>query len=668
MVHPPESNDSPSTDNSAQIEQDVKGDRNQVIGQANYSNVVNAGDNATINLPPIPTEKLDSSTIPNNLPRSGAIAFVGRDDLLKNLDDQLQNNERIGITGVRGMGGIGKTELALQYATYNLPIYPGGVCWLQARDQQIATQIVSFARANLGIKPPDELEADEQVRFTWQRWPEGNALIILDDVTDYDAIAASLPPSDPRFKVLITTRINLGSSVKAIEIEELTDESAIALLKSIVGDERIETQIVDAEKLCEWVGNLPLGLELLGRFLARKADWAIAKLLERLESKRLDAKALVSSESGMTASLGVAAALDLSWTELDEEEKDLGCLLGMFAVAPIPWNLVEQCIEELSKPHQKSLFTQLTSFLFRKKESQQLSSQLNLEKLEDCRDGLRDRSLIKRVDEGIYQIHQIVQEFFREKLKEKGDDAIALKQSFGWVMVAQAQILDATPTLDQIEQVRGAIAHLEETANQWLSVLDQEDVIWPFVGIGRFHQGQGNYSLAEPWWSKSYEDLRNVLGEEHPDVATSLNNLARLYSDQGRYDEALPLYEDALDLRKRVLGNEHPDVASSLNNLAGLYSDQGRYDEALPLYEDALDLWKRVLGEEHPDVASSYWNLGVLYHDQGQHQKAKSLYLPALEIYRKRLGNDHPNTQNLLSWLNAIPDHIEPLPLEDLGL
>ena len=89
---------------------------------------------------------------------------MGRDDLLRRLDEQLQGNERIGITGVKGMGGIGKTELALQYAiaSYNKNKYPGGVCWLQARDKEIATQIITFAKANLGIKPPDELEADQQ--------------------------------------------------------------------------------------------------------------------------------------------------------------------------------------------------------------------------------------------------------------------------------------------------------------------------------------------------------------------------------------------------------------------------------------------------------------------------------------------------------------------------
>ena len=86
----------------------------------------------------------------------------------------------------------------------------------------------------------------------------------------------------------------------------------------------------------------------------------------------------------MTASLGVAAALELSWTELEEEEQDLARLLGMFAVAPVPWTLVEQCFEEKDP-----------------------------DDLEDWRDTLRDRSLIKRVDEGKYQLHQIIREFFQ---------------------------------------------------------------------------------------------------------------------------------------------------------------------------------------------------------------------------------------------------------------
>ncbi|HEY9824684.1 MAG TPA: NB-ARC domain-containing protein [Stenomitos sp.] len=175
---------------------------------------------------------MPKGSIPNNLPLSGAIAFIGREDKLAELDRQLQNCDRIAITALKGMGGIGKTELALQYAirAYRQERYPGGVCWLRSRGEEIATQIVSFARVNLGLTIPDDIEADEQVKFIWQRWPEGNALIVIDDVVEYSAIIDYLPPSNARFKVLMTTRKqNLAATVTSIDIEELSDEAAIAV-------------------------------------------------------------------------------------------------------------------------------------------------------------------------------------------------------------------------------------------------------------------------------------------------------------------------------------------------------------------------------------------------------------------------------------------------------
>ncbi len=282
---------------------------------------------------------------PQNLPRSGVVEFVGRKSTLKELHDQLQNNQRIAITAIAGMGGIGKTELALQYAIdqQQQGQYPAGLCWLRARDREIATEIVIFAQTHLGLRIPEQLEIGAQVRFCWQHWPEGEVLVVLDDVTDYQSIEPYLPPADPRFKLLITTRLDLGSTFQEVAIEELDEDSAIDLLESLVKDGRIRSQLADAEALCQWVGYLPLALELLGRFLARKPDWSIDRLLQALDEKRLTARALVKTENGMTGQLGVAAALELSWQELNEPEQELACVLGMFAIAPIPWSLVEGC-------------------------------------------------------------------------------------------------------------------------------------------------------------------------------------------------------------------------------------------------------------------------------------------------------------------------------------
>jgi tetratricopeptide (TPR) repeat protein len=510
----------------------------------------------------------NSAKIPQNLPRSGVVQFVGRDQKLIDLSTQLQQNNRIAITAVKGMGGIGKTELALQYAMAALPnqAYPGGICWLRSRDQEIATQIISFARVNLGLTIPEDMEAQEQVAFIWQRWPAGNKLIVIDDVTDYAAIAPYLPPADPRFKVLITTRQNFGASVTTINIEELSDTDAIALLKSIVGAERIESQRQDAQSLCQWVGNLPLGLELLGRFLVKKPDWAITKLLERLESKRLAAQALLETEAGMTATLGVAAALELSWTELSEPEQDLAYLLGMFAVAPIPWNLVEQCFSEV-----------------------------DWDDLEDWRDkGLRDRSLITRVDQETYQLHQVVQEFFRAKLQEKGEFGDKIKSSFGTVMVAQTQSLDDTPTLDQIEQIRGAIAHLEEVIIFWTRSLSDEDFLFPFIGVILFHQSQLDFKKSQFWAEDCVTKCKHRFGEVHQEVAFSIGYLADIRRRKGEVIEAQKLYSQALNIQKEVFGEKNIHSAGTIFKIAATFIDKGQFDEAEKQYKEALSTGQKA--------------------------------------------------------------------------
>ena len=94
---------------------------------------------------------------------------------------------------------------------------------------------------------------------------------------------------------------------------------------------------------------------------------------------------------------------------------------------------------------------------------------------------------------------------------------------------------------------------------------------------GRASYFAGDYRDAEHPLTRALAIDEAVLGTEHPDVATSLNNLAVLYRAQGRYREAEPLYQRALAIREQVLGPDHPHVAASLNNLAGLYQAQGRY-------------------------------------------------------------------------------------------
>ncbi|MBD2627708.1 tetratricopeptide repeat protein [Anabaena variabilis FACHB-164] len=567
---------------------------------------------------------------PQNIPRSSVIKFVGRETALTDLHQKLQQRERVAITAIAGMGGVGKTELALQYASHywEQGTYPGGVCWLRVRNEDIGTQILQFAINQLGLKPPEDFDLKAQIDYCWRVWQDGDVLIIVDDVIKYEQIQDYLPPSLPKFKfrVLVTTRIQqLQESFQNLDLGVLDETAALELLISFIGEERIYREIDAAKQLCADLGYLPLGLELVARYLQRKQDLSLVEMRERLAEKRLQHRSLQKPSAEMTAKLGVQAAFELSWQELNNEAQKLACLLSIFAIAPIPWHLVERCLPDA-----------------------------DAEDLEDLRDDfLVKLSLIQRTGTGIYQLHQLIREFLGDK-REKLADVDELKRSFCQVMVEEAQEIPQTPNQEQIAAFTLTIPHLSEAATVQKNWLSDEDLILPFLGLSRFYEGQGAYQEALPWLEQCLSATRERLGESHPDIANSLNNLALLYGSQGRYTEAESLHLQALQLRKHLLGESHPDVANSLNNLALLYGFQGRYTEAEPLFLQALQLRKRLLGESHPDVATSLNNLAALYGFQGRYIEAEPLFLQALQLKKRLLGESHPDVATSLNNLALL--------------
>ncbi|MEH2451916.1 NB-ARC domain-containing protein [Nostoc sp.] len=266
-------------------------------------------------------------TFYENIPLSGVVEFVGREVELQNLHQMFQKNNQVAMSttgyayaAIAGMGGLGKTELALQYAKAHCEIYKGGICWLLAKAGDVGIQIVQFARTQLDLNPPENLTEDSnqkllaQVQYCFRHWREGDVLLVLDDVSDYEQVKPYLPSTSSRFKVLMTTRQYFGG-IAQLSLDVLQPEAALELLKSLLKEtpERIEKELAVANKLCEWLGYLPLGLELVGRYLARKRDWSVTEMLRRLKEKRLDERSLSKSKSegNMTAQRGVLAAFEL---------------------------------------------------------------------------------------------------------------------------------------------------------------------------------------------------------------------------------------------------------------------------------------------------------------------------------------------------------------------
>ncbi|HAJ63670.1 MAG TPA: tetratricopeptide repeat protein, partial [Cyanobacteria bacterium UBA8543] len=468
------------------------------------------------------------------MPYRGVGNFVGRQQELQKLHEELQNCANVAVSAVAGMGGVGKTELAIRYARQHEADYPGGICWLNARDSNLAAEIVLFVQSKMSLEVPQKLgerplNLKEQVEWCWQQWQptKGVVLVVLDDVTDLRSCREVLPTAN-RFRVLMTTRLRrLDTNFVELPLHVLSPEAALELLTALVGEKRVVGAHSCAPLLCEWLGYLPLGLELVGRYLAQDPDLSLAQMLEQLQEQRLQDEAIDFDEQQLqntfsTAQRGVRAAFELSWQELEPVTQRVAQYLSLFAPTVFLWEWIESETELLNCK----------------------KSEINAAKKQ-----LHKRHLIEPVEEREegYKIHPLIREFLQAKLvaSEQADE---FRQAFAASGVEFAKKIPPSPTSEFIESVKEAIPHLEEVAQNLTDALQDDDLVWPFVGLGRFYEGQGLYALAEPWFQQCLELSKRLLGQEHPDVATSLNNLAGLYESQGRFAEAEPLYLQALEL------------------------------------------------------------------------------------------------------------------------
>ena len=649
---------------------------NTYIGQGNYNeniqgNYFHVEGNLVYHSEPVTIQNK-----PSNLKKTGAANFVGREEKLEELHQLLQQNEQVTISAIAGMGGIGKTELALQYTKTYQDDYPGSLCWFSVRGQNLATQIIQFAGTYLNLFAPDELKSDvAKVNYCWRNWRTEPSLIVLDDLPDYsqyyqENIAPYLPPATNKIKVLITSRESPGENIPSIDLDVLTEAAALELLAALAGGDRIvcdlQTKKDYPSELCQWLGYLPLGLELVGRYIAIDPSLTLESTLDNLKSQQLKAEELLEPEQkDMTAQLGVAAAFELSWQELKSETQRLGSYLSLFTSESFEWSWVEKAFTEDSereaatKPSKRDLLWKWVKKAFTGDSEREAVTELSKGDLLKQKRDLLKRNLLQMspnpesTTEYRYQLHALIAQYLRAKLEE-GEGAVELKQKFCQPLIQIARSILQTPTRKQIQAVTIAIPHLSYLATELSEYINDENLTFPYVGLGRFYQGQGIYNQAEQCYEKCLNVCRKRLGEKHLDVATSLNNLAILYKSQGRYIKAKPLYLQALEIFKQLLGEQHPNVATSLNNLAILYKCQGKYAEAEPLYIQSLELRKQLLGEQHPDVATSLNNLAILYKYQGRYAEAEPLYIQALELRKQLLGEQHPDVATSLNNLAGL--------------
>jgi len=589
---------------------DVSGTGNVVVGgQGNQvlSNVSAQGPLVLGNLIQQTSHErptLPKGQTPHNLPSTGHTAagapgkgFVGRKEQLQNLTELMEPpGARVFLAG---MGGIGKSELALQYAYMAMERYRGGILRLDARQgfEGMALEVISFVRGQFPALIPDEGEPKDLLPLCWSLWPATTnppepVLLILDDqlgtAEGYgaeDKLCLGLPG---RFHRLITQREDAPTGSDQIDVRVLDLAAARELLAIQAGGDgegRIAAEAEAATALCEAVGFLPLALVLLGARLAALPDLSLQKLLEALRAKGAAARELQKGHPELRANRGVVESLLVSWEPLASQAKKLAILLALMAPAVIPWKLVERCWG--GEPEETD-----TSDLL------------------DAQAELLRSNLLERIQAGRYRLHPLVRDFLRLQAMERPQTADQGRSKLAAAVAAVArEMIPQSITLEQVAAVEPFIPHLAQVAADDPASLREEDLSSPYVGLAAFYHGQGNYISALPWYEKCLNQCEQRLGADHPSTASSLNNLALLYWIQGAYAKAEPLYLRALTIREKALGPEHPTTASSLNNLAALHASQGAYAKAEPLYLRALAISERALGLDHPDTLTVQKNL-----------------------------------------------------------
>ncbi|MBO0778733.1 MAG: tetratricopeptide repeat protein [Ktedonobacteraceae bacterium] len=603
--------------------------------------------------------------------------FTGREAILQTLHRQLAASHPVALTqALSGLGGVGKTQIALEYA-YRYAMEYRALFWIEA--ETIERIVASMTRLADLLELPEREETDQQQIVTAvQRWLTTHRqwLLIWDNLEDLDLLRRFLPPSFQETILITTRRQALGTLARSIDLAPMEPEEGLLFLlrrARVLGPEAAGEQVhqfaqqhpaeyVAAEELVRATGRLPLALDQAGAYL-EETGGSISGYVRRYEHQShqlLHRRGAVSTDHP----LSVVATLELACQWATQRH-------------PAALELVRFCAFVSPDAIPEELFVAGASHLG----SMLGPVAADPDQFDLALAALRSVSLVKRHAEAqTLSIHRLVQVVLREGISEQEQEqwmkqvAAALNAAFPeatydvWkqcerllphvlllastmpdqradrefaaVLRKAADYLRQRARYEQAERLYERALHIQER----LLGAEHPEVATSLYGLARlYEENQGNYTQAESFHKRALHIREQALGLEHPDLTASLNSLAVLYALQAKYEQAEPLFQRALSVREQALGSEHPRVCIPLGNLALLYTRQGKYEQAEALYQRELWIKERSLGLEHPDLTASLGNLGNLYLDQGRDEQARPLYERALHIKEQMLGPMHPS-------------------------
>ncbi|KAH6971524.1 hypothetical protein BKA56DRAFT_557396 [Ilyonectria sp. MPI-CAGE-AT-0026] len=578
-------------------------------------------------------------------------SFIGRDAILEKLQQQL--GPLYSRAALFGLGGIGKTQIALAYVYWLHETSPDvSIFWVNASGAEQLQQSFSVIARDCQVPGCNDLKID--VLPMVKKWLESNDcgrwLMIIDNADDMELFSEGSGPetrtivSDADFArylpefghghILVTTRnkqvgVDLTLGQPPIKVDRMDENESEHLLQTRLGDE--STSHTDLSNLSTKLDHIPLALTQAAAYI-EKNSIQVSKYLQLLDEG------------------------DQSFVKfLGKNFETVGRYPEIPRAITQTWMLSFRMIQR-QNPFAAELLS-LMSFLDRQAipEAFLLSygERNGRTDLLEAVGVLKAFSLVSEDKDDNLNMHRLVHLVTRKWLTEE-DTAIHYA---GQALLAVAKVYPFGE-FENREKCSAYLPHANAVLKETIS-MSRAEAVWKAYllhNTAEFFYFKGKYRDSERLYAESLAIREEVLGNKHPETLRTMNNLASTSMEQGRWDEAEVLQVEVLENRKRMLGDEHPATLRTMNNLASNFGEQGRWGEAEVLQVEVLESQKRLLGDEHPDTLRTMNNLASTFRKQGRWDEAGVLYVEVFESRKRLLGDEHPATLRSINNLASTFD------------
>ena len=555
--------------------------------------------------------------------------LAGRAELLAALDARLAASDGPGprIVALYGLGGAGKTSVAVEYAYRHLA--EAGVAWqFAAEDATVLAAGFGELAAQLGARGlADARDPVASVHGVLARFPVP-WLLVFDNAADLASVEAFLPPAGPG-KVLITSQ-NPNWPHQPLEVPVLDPDVAAGFLVSRTGDPDRHA----ARDLAGMLGGLPLALEQAAAYMQATGD-TLAGYLALFRQRRAD---LLARGEPVGYGKTVAGTWALAFDRLQQTEPGAVGLLRLLAFCapePVPLRLLLQPRPGLAGRLGDQVAPVLATLL-----EDPLATR-------DAIGALRRYSLVTPAADGSVSLHRLVQAVTADQMP--AGLARQCRQA------TAAVIQDAIPGDTDLPGTWPSCAALLPHAQAALA--DDSDGM---ARIASYLGSSGSYAAARDLQRRVLDARERVLGPEHTGTLNARANLASWTGQAGDRAAARDLFAALLPVEERVLGPEHPRTLNDRHELARMTGLAGDPATARDLLAELLPVRERVSGPEHPDTLNVRHELARMTGLAGDPAAARDLSAELLPVRERVSGPEHPRTLNdrhhLARWTGEAGD------------